>query len=84
MLPTQALRTAIGDSGATIILLEMSPVDDTGDPLGFSRYQMDLHMMAMCVGPPRRVPHAWMSPSPCRAALHTCAKRQTKVTHPLP
>jgi hypothetical protein len=52
-LVTQALRTAIGDSGATVVLLEMSPVDDVGDPMGFSRYQMDLHMMAMCDGKER-------------------------------
>ncbi len=43
----QALHKAIGDSGAALLLLEMSPKDDLADPLGFSRYQMDVHMMAM-------------------------------------
>jgi hypothetical protein len=37
----------MGVSGATLVLLEMSLLDDLGDPQGFTRYHMDLHMMAM-------------------------------------
>lgn len=31
----------------------MSPTDDVGDPMGFARYQMDMHMMMMCDGKER-------------------------------
>jgi hypothetical protein len=36
----QALRSAIGSSGAALVLLEMSLLDDVGDPMGFARYHM--------------------------------------------
>ncbi|KIZ04824.1 Chavicol O-methyltransferase [Monoraphidium neglectum] len=49
----KALRSAIGSSGAALVLLEMSLLDDVGDPMGFARYHMDMHMMAMCHGKER-------------------------------
>ncbi|KIZ04825.1 Chavicol O-methyltransferase [Monoraphidium neglectum] len=49
----KALRSAIGSSGAALVLLEMSLLDDMGDPMGFARYHMDMHMMAMCHGKER-------------------------------
>jgi hypothetical protein len=45
----QAVRAAIGGSGAALALVENSLLDDVGDTAGFSRFFLDLHMMAMWV-----------------------------------
>jgi hypothetical protein len=37
----------MGTGGAKLVLLEMSLLDDISDPMGFTRFGMDLHMMAM-------------------------------------